>query len=107
LTGAAARAELEAAGLTDRTVSIAEASRTTLVVVEADGGVTGFSERGPRVSGEEWQRMLEQFQSLLGRAEAVVLAGSLPRVRDAGEIRVRRPVRVDRAAERAWHRGAS
>jgi hypothetical protein len=52
-TGAEARAELEAAGLTDLTVSIAEPSRTTLMVVEADGGATGFSEPGPRVSGEE------------------------------------------------------
>lgn len=77
-TGAEARAELEAAGLTDLTVSIAEPSRTTLMVVEADGGATGFSEPGPHVSGEEWQRMLEQFRSLLGQAEAVVLAGSLP-----------------------------
>jgi tagatose 6-phosphate kinase len=77
-TGAAARAELETAGISDRTVSIAGTSRTTLIVVEADGGATGFSERGPPVSEPEWRRMLQRFGSLLAEAEAVALAGSLP-----------------------------
>jgi tagatose 6-phosphate kinase len=77
-TGAAARVELETAGISDRTVSIAGTSRTTLVVVEADGGVTGFSERGPHVSEQEWRKMLERFGSLLAEADAAALAGSLP-----------------------------
>lgn len=78
-TGEAARAELAAAGITDRTVAIEGSSRAALMIVEADGGATGFSEPGPPVTKDEWQRMLEQFGSLLDDAEAAVLAGSLPR----------------------------
>ncbi len=78
LTGDAARAELRASDLLDETEPIAGESRTTIIVSEADGSATGFSEPGPRVSGREWRRLLERFGSLLGAADAVVLSGSLP-----------------------------
>jgi tagatose 6-phosphate kinase len=77
-TGAAARAELAATGLVDRTVPIAESSRTTLMVVDDDGGATGFSEPGPRVAPGEWRAFVANFADSLEDAEAVVLAGSFP-----------------------------
>jgi tagatose 6-phosphate kinase len=77
-TGAVARAELTAAGLLDRTVAIAEPSRTTLMVVDDDGGATGFSEPGPHVAPAEWRAFVTHFEDLLEEVEAVVLAGSFP-----------------------------
>ena len=77
-TGAAARAELASGGLVDATVEVAGESRTTLIVVEEDGGVTGFSEPGPLVSSEEWERFRESFSRLVAGAAAVVLSGSVP-----------------------------
>jgi tagatose 6-phosphate kinase len=77
-TGAAARAELERSGLIDATVSVRDQSRVTIIVVERDGEVTGFSEPGPEVTAAEWARLLARFHELLGAAEAVVLSGSLP-----------------------------
>jgi tagatose 6-phosphate kinase len=77
--GGVARAELRAAGLAEETVAIAGESRTTIVVVEDDGRVTGFSELGPEVSAAEWAEMHARFGELAARARAVVLAGSLPR----------------------------
>jgi tagatose 6-phosphate kinase len=76
--GEAARAELDQAGLADETVFIAADSRQTVIVVDRDGAATGFSERGPAVTHEEWQRFLERYRALAARAEAVVLAGSHP-----------------------------
>lgn len=77
-TGAGARAELAAAGLHDRSVVVAGSSRTTLMIVEADGAATGFSEPGPTITGSEWAELLTRVQDLLAEADALVLAGSLP-----------------------------
>jgi len=77
-TGTEARAELAAAGLPDRTVTVAGTSRTTLMIVEADGAATGFSEPGPTITGSEWAELLTRVQELLADADALVLAGSLP-----------------------------
>ncbi len=77
-TGAAARAELALAGLNDRTVPIARTSRTALIVVEADGVATGFSEPGPGIMGTEWAELRRRIEELLTGADALVLAGSLP-----------------------------
>jgi tagatose 6-phosphate kinase len=78
-TGELARSELAQAGLVQETVAIAGESRVTIVVVEDDGRVTGFSELGPEVSAAEWAEMHAWFGELSARAQAVVLAGSLPR----------------------------
>ncbi len=77
-TGTEARAELAAAGLADATVSIAGSTRTTLIVVEADGTATGLSEPGPQITGTEWNQLVGRVQALVVGAEALVLAGSLP-----------------------------
>jgi tagatose 6-phosphate kinase len=77
-TGATARAELSTSGLVDATVEVAGESRTTLVVVEEKGEVTGFSEPGPQVTAEEWARLTATFTRLAGIADVVVLSGSLP-----------------------------
>lgn len=77
-TGAAIRAELAAAGIADATMRIAGSSRMTLVAVDERGQATGFSERGPQVSADEWQRWHAEYGMLLEAADAVVLSGSLP-----------------------------
>jgi 1-phosphofructokinase family hexose kinase len=77
--GSVARAELGDAGLVEETVAIEGESRVTIVVVEDDGRVTGFSELGPEVSAAEWADMHSRFGGLSAGAEAVVLSGSLPR----------------------------
>lgn len=74
----AARAELEQAGIPDATVPIQDESRMTLIIVDADGAATGFSELGPRISSHDWEAMLARVRELLGAAEAVVIAGSVP-----------------------------
>jgi tagatose 6-phosphate kinase len=77
-TGAAARSELTRSGLVDATVSIGDESRTTIVVVEDGGEVTGLSESGPHLTREEWQRFVTRFGELVLEAGAVALSGSLP-----------------------------
>ena len=77
-TGALARGELATSGLIDATVEMIGESRTTIVIVEEAGEVTGFSEPGPTVSSEEWTRLLATFSRLVSRSTAVVLSGSLP-----------------------------
>jgi tagatose 6-phosphate kinase len=76
--GMAARAELEEARIPDATVPIDAESRLTLMVVDADGAATGFSELGPQVSASHWQAQLGRIRELLSHAEAVVIAGSVP-----------------------------
>jgi tagatose 6-phosphate kinase len=76
--GMAARAELEEARIPDATVPIDAESRLTLMVVDADGAATGFSELGPQVSASHWQAQLGRIRELLSDAEAVVIAGSVP-----------------------------
>jgi tagatose 6-phosphate kinase len=80
-SGEEARAELKASGMRDALVEIADESRTTLVVVEEDGGVTGLTEPPPFVTGEEWEQFVARFRELLRDASGVVLAGSVPRGR--------------------------
>jgi tagatose 6-phosphate kinase len=111
LTGRDARAEMAHAGLREELVEIEGDSRTTVMVVEADGQATGFSEPGPAVSAEEWRAFRARFDRLVAQAHAVVIAGSLPRgmradvyaelIRDAGV-----PVLLDASGD-ALEQGAS
>ncbi len=78
LTGAAARAELKAAGLRDEFVDIAGESRMTVTVVDGEGCATGFWEPGPVVVQEEWEAARSRCSELIGSASVVVLSGSLP-----------------------------
>ena len=77
-TGAAARAELKAAGVRDEFVEIAGESRMTMTVVDREGRATGFSEPGPVVAREEWAAARSRCSVLIDSASVVVLAGSLP-----------------------------
>ncbi|MEU8925958.1 1-phosphofructokinase family hexose kinase [Kitasatospora sp. NPDC048545] len=80
ITGRAIRAELAAAGLTDRMLAIpGESRRTVAVVEESVGDTTVLLEPGPVVGVEEWERFLHHLDTLLPGAAAVVLSGSLPR----------------------------
>ena len=55
-------------------------SRLSVMVVERDGRATGFSEPGPVVTAAQWRAFGERFEhELLPAADAVVIAGSLPR----------------------------
>jgi tagatose 6-phosphate kinase len=76
--GELARAELGRAGLRDELVEIAGESRQTIVVVDAAGQATGFSEAGPHPSGAEWAALRARLDGLLGQASALVIAGSVP-----------------------------
>ncbi len=76
--GELARAELERAGMQDELVEIAGESRQTIVVVDAAGRATGFSEAGPRLCAAEWEALRARIDGLLGRARALVIAGSVP-----------------------------
>jgi 1-phosphofructokinase family hexose kinase len=78
-TGEAVHAELESVGLPWELVPIAgETRRTTTVFAGSGTDATGFWEPGPTVAPEEWQRFGATFASLVPRADAVVLSGSLP-----------------------------
>ncbi|MFJ8628639.1 PfkB family carbohydrate kinase [Kitasatospora sp. NPDC093550] len=103
--GRAIRAELAAAGLADRMLTIPGDSRRTVAVVEEaeeeaaaqaaaagdSGGSAGTGpeqdtgnptillEPGPVVGVEEWEQFVDHLDTLLPDAEAVVLSGSLPR----------------------------
>ncbi|MFH8386668.1 1-phosphofructokinase family hexose kinase [Kitasatospora sp. NPDC018058] len=80
LTGRAIRAELAAAGLTDRMLTVpGESRRTVAVVEESVGDTTILLEPGPVVGAEEWEHFVHHLDTLLPDATAVVLSGSLPR----------------------------
>lgn len=77
--GAAIQADLAASGIADALEPIAGESRRTLAVVAtAPGDVTLFNEPGPSIAAGDWDRFRGRFETLLGEARAVVLAGSLP-----------------------------
>ena len=78
VTGDMIRAELATAGLVDRAMVIGATSRTTLMVVDDAGRATGFSEPGPEITRDEWQRWLGEYARLVGAVDAVVLSGSVP-----------------------------
>ncbi|MFI6792867.1 1-phosphofructokinase family hexose kinase [Nonomuraea sp. NPDC050383] len=82
--GRAVEADLEAAGLPHALVPIAAESRTTLAVTGGPGGAALFNEPGPEVSAAELREFGRVYASLLERADAVVLSGSLPRGVPAG-----------------------
>lgn len=78
-TGAAIRAELDAARIPYELVAIRGDSRATLSVVEAETEMTtGLYEPGPTIEAGEWRLLVETVRGLLRNADAVVLAGSLP-----------------------------
>ncbi|MGV9775821.1 1-phosphofructokinase family hexose kinase [Streptosporangium sp. NPDC003464] len=94
-TGDAVGADLAAAGLPAALTPIAAESRATLAVSDLGGAPSGlapapgaertarrtalFNEPGPVVTDEELGRFLRDYDTLLGRAGAVVISGSLPR----------------------------
>jgi tagatose 6-phosphate kinase len=78
-TGAQIRADVQAAGLTEKFQNVAGESRRTMAVVDAAAGdATGFWEPGPVIAPHDWARFLDRYHQLLGQARAVVLSGSLP-----------------------------
>jgi tagatose 6-phosphate kinase len=78
-TGAAIEAELTASGVRHSFVRIEGESRRAVTVVCGEAAdATVFNEPGPQVTAAEWAAFLTHFQDLAERADAVVLAGSLP-----------------------------
>lgn len=77
-TGQEARAELARTGMRDELVEVSDDSRIAMMVVEADGQATGFSEPGPAITPAEWNRLVERFTALLPDADGVLVAGSVP-----------------------------
>lgn len=73
------REDLHASGLRDELLSVAGESRRTFTVVSAEAGdATVFNEPGPQVTAAEWDAFRVHYRRLVGRAEVVVLSGSLP-----------------------------
>ena len=78
-TGREIRADLAAADIREALVEpSAPARRTVTVVSTSDGSATAFNEPGPRLSIEDWAWFVGRFHELAGRADVVVLSGSLP-----------------------------
>ncbi|MEV0401113.1 1-phosphofructokinase family hexose kinase [Actinoallomurus sp. NPDC050550] len=72
-TGAALRADLDAAGLAHDLVPIAGETRRTVTVV-AGGDATLLNEPGPTITPEEWAAL----EARIPDADVVVISGSLP-----------------------------
>lgn len=79
-TGVIVESLLAAAGVAHDLTTIAGTTRRTVVVAAGSGevGATGLWEPGPVVTVPEWDRLRATYRSYLGKADAVVLAGSLP-----------------------------
>jgi tagatose 6-phosphate kinase len=77
VTGERVRALLDATGVPSRFVPTAGQTRRTIAVVDPRDS-TNFSEPGPAVSPAEWSRFRAGYADILGAADVVVLAGSLP-----------------------------
>jgi tagatose 6-phosphate kinase len=78
-TGAQIRADVQAAGLTEKFQDVAGESRRTLAVVDAVAGdATGFWEPGPAIAPQDWALFLDRYHQLLDQARVVVLSGSVP-----------------------------
>ncbi|QYC38547.1 Tagatose-6-phosphate kinase [Nonomuraea coxensis DSM 45129] len=80
-TGQAIEDDLAAAELPSAVFAVEGDSRTTLAVSETGErpATTLFNEPGPEVTGEELAAFTRHYAALAGRAEVVVLSGSLPR----------------------------
>lgn len=77
--GQSIRRDLAAAGIREQLVGIAAPARRTVTAVSTeDGSATAFNEPGSSVSIEDWTRLVGDFHALAGRADVVVLSGSLP-----------------------------
>lgn len=71
---------LDEEGIACRFLPISGPTRVNRTIVDPEGGGdTHLIEDGPAVEDAEWRAFLELFGELLGRAELVALAGSLPR----------------------------
>ena len=78
-TGTRIIEELTGEAILNDFVRIAGESRTSTAVVDPTGGTyTEINEWGPHVEPDELQMLLDKLHYLVGGAEFVVLAGSLP-----------------------------
>ena len=79
-TGARILALLDEEGIANDFVRIQEESRMSTAVVDpTDGVTTEINERGPALSNNERERVVERILYLAQGAQIVVLCGSLPR----------------------------
>jgi 1-phosphofructokinase family hexose kinase len=76
-TGAAIRADVQAAGLRESLFDMAGPSRRTVTIV-SDGTATAVNEPGPPVSISDWADFVGGYHAAAARASVVVLSGSLP-----------------------------
>lgn len=77
--GEAIRAELATAGIPEVLHEVAGPARRTVTAVSTqDGSATAFNEPGPVISVREWVDFIARYRELAGRADVVVLSGSLP-----------------------------
>ena len=101
-TGAALRADLDAAGMAHDLVPIAGETRRTVTVV-AGGDATLLNEPGPTITPEEWAAL----EARIPDADVVVISGSLPPGVPADAVarlaRRHAPVIVDTSGEPLRH----
>jgi len=70
---------LDSEGIPHDFVTIAEESRVCIAIVDpATGTQTEVNENGPNVTPEEWQALRAKVESLLPKAEFLVLSGHAP-----------------------------
>ena len=76
--GAVEHEMLTGEGLDVVAVPIAGAIRSNVSVVERDGRVTKLNEPGPRLTGDEVERLLSAAAEGVGRGDWLVVSGSMP-----------------------------
>lgn len=62
-----------------RKVSIAEDTRTNVMVTPDEGRQLRFNPKGPKLSAAEWERVFAEAQKGFRRSRLTILSGSLPR----------------------------
>lgn len=77
--GALVRKVLDAQGAKHDFIETANDTRTNFSVEDGSGSPpTTFNAKGPMISEEEWNQLIDHVRNLAGRAKWVALGGSLP-----------------------------
>lgn len=77
-TGEFIRAQLDQRQIRHDFITIAGETRSCLAILTDDGAQTEILEPGPAVTPDEWADFLQKYETLLLKADNVVLSGSVP-----------------------------
>ncbi|MBS7007814.1 1-phosphofructokinase [Anaerostipes sp.] len=70
---------LEEDGIKSRFTEVKGETRSCINILAEDGTSTEYLEPGAPVDQEEWERFLQDFESLLSKSEVVTISGSIPK----------------------------